>query len=66
GGVLAGGGTGPLAVAEAEATGAVVSPVGEELDAGLLVEDLHRLLPELRSQPHPFTRDKTAATAFHH
>lgn len=34
--------------------------------AGLLVEDLHRLLPELRSQPHPFTRDKTAATAFHH
>ncbi|MEU2504948.1 glutamate decarboxylase [Streptomyces sp. NPDC007863] len=34
--------------------------------AGLLVEDLHRLLPELRSQPHPFTRDKAAATAFHH
>ncbi|MEU9856840.1 glutamate decarboxylase [Streptomyces sp. NPDC047974] len=34
--------------------------------ASLLVEDLHRLLPELRSQPHPFTRDKAAATAFHH
>ncbi|MFD0367129.1 glutamate decarboxylase [Streptomyces sp. NPDC059071] len=34
--------------------------------AGLLVEDLGRLLPELRRQPHPFTRDKEAATSFHH
>ncbi|NML52117.1 glutamate decarboxylase [Streptomyces sp. R302] len=34
--------------------------------ASLFVEDLHRLLPELRSQPHPFTGDKAAATAFHH
>ncbi|MFF6885552.1 glutamate decarboxylase [Streptomyces sp. NPDC012421] len=34
--------------------------------ATLLVEDLKRLLPELRSQPRPFTRDKGAATAFHH
>ncbi|MFI8368723.1 glutamate decarboxylase [Streptomyces sp. NPDC085466] len=34
--------------------------------ATLLVEDLNRLLPELRSQPRPFTRDKGAATAFHH
>ncbi|MFE5794678.1 glutamate decarboxylase [Streptomyces sp. NPDC056503] len=34
--------------------------------ASLLVEDLHRLLPELRSQPRPFTHDKGAATAFHH
>ncbi|MFD5324708.1 glutamate decarboxylase [Streptomyces sp. NPDC127092] len=34
--------------------------------AGLLVEDLARLLPELRRQPHPFTRDKDAATSFHH
>ncbi|MEU3607919.1 glutamate decarboxylase [Streptomyces sp. NPDC035033] len=34
--------------------------------AGLLVEDLNRLLPELRRQPRPFTRDKDAATAFHH
>ncbi|WP_306318581.1 MULTISPECIES: glutamate decarboxylase [unclassified Streptomyces] len=34
--------------------------------AELLVEDLGRLLPELRSQPHPFTRDRGAATGFHH
>ncbi|MFI8254434.1 glutamate decarboxylase [Streptomyces filamentosus] len=34
--------------------------------AGLLVEDLNRLLPELRRQPGPFTRDKEAATSFHH
>ncbi|MGW0119097.1 glutamate decarboxylase [Streptomyces sp. NPDC003327] len=34
--------------------------------AGLLVEDLRRLLPELRRQPHPFTRDTAAATSFHH
>ncbi|MFD6363873.1 glutamate decarboxylase, partial [Streptomyces roseolus] len=34
--------------------------------AGLLVEDLRRLLPELRSQPRPFTRDRAAATSFHH
>jgi glutamate decarboxylase len=30
------------------------------------VEDLGRLLPELRKQPHPITRDKAAATGFHH
>ncbi|MER5739114.1 MULTISPECIES: glutamate decarboxylase [unclassified Streptomyces] len=34
--------------------------------AGLFVEDLHRLLPELRAQPRPLTRDKDAATSFHH
>ncbi|MEU8622416.1 glutamate decarboxylase [Streptomyces sp. NPDC048623] len=34
--------------------------------AGLLVEDLSLLLPELRRQPHPFTDDKKAATSFHH
>ncbi|MFF9149841.1 glutamate decarboxylase [Streptomyces sp. NPDC014861] len=34
--------------------------------ASLLVEDLNRLLPELRSQPRPFTHDKAAATSFHH
>ncbi|GHA96309.1 glutamate decarboxylase [Streptomyces termitum] len=34
--------------------------------AGLLVEDLNRLLPELRRQPRPFTHDKDAATSFHH
>ncbi|MFD8009676.1 glutamate decarboxylase [Streptomyces sp. NPDC058955] len=34
--------------------------------ASLLVEDLHRLLPELRRQPRPFTHDKDAATSFHH
>ncbi|MFI1533512.1 glutamate decarboxylase [Streptomyces anandii] len=34
--------------------------------AELFVEDLARLLPELRRQPHPLTRDKAAATGFHH
>ncbi|MFL6117979.1 MAG: glutamate decarboxylase, partial [Catenulispora sp.] len=34
--------------------------------ADLFVEDLTRLLPELRRQPHPWTRDKEAATGFHH
>ena len=34
--------------------------------AGLFMEDLNRLLPELRRQPHPFTADRGAATAFHH
>ncbi|MFE6226686.1 MULTISPECIES: glutamate decarboxylase [unclassified Streptomyces] len=34
--------------------------------AGLLVEDLHRLLPDLRRQPRPLTHDKDAATSFHH
>jgi glutamate decarboxylase len=34
--------------------------------AELFVEDLGRALPELRRQPHPFTRDKGAATGFHH
>ncbi|MFE0138285.1 glutamate decarboxylase [Streptomyces sp. NPDC059037] len=34
--------------------------------ADLFIADLRRLLPELRSQPHPFTRDREAATGFHH
>ncbi|MFI8192877.1 glutamate decarboxylase [Streptomyces sp. NPDC085946] len=34
--------------------------------AELLVEDLTRLLPELRRQPGPLTRDRSAATGFHH
>ncbi|MFC9258865.1 glutamate decarboxylase [Streptomyces hydrogenans] len=34
--------------------------------ASLLVEDLHRLLPELRAQSGPLIRDKDAATSFHH
>ncbi|MFD3307866.1 glutamate decarboxylase [Streptomyces sp. NPDC058694] len=34
--------------------------------AELFVEDLGRLLPELRQQSHPQTRDKGAATGFHH
>ncbi|MFE9098289.1 glutamate decarboxylase [Streptomyces sp. NPDC007264] len=34
--------------------------------ADLFVEDLARLLPDLRRQPHPMTRDKQAATSFHH
>ncbi|MEU1273306.1 glutamate decarboxylase [Streptomyces sp. NPDC005799] len=34
--------------------------------ADLFVEDLTRLLPELRRQSHPWTRDKEAATGFHH
>ncbi|MFI6563626.1 glutamate decarboxylase [Streptomyces sp. NPDC050534] len=34
--------------------------------ADLFVEDLSRLLPELRKQPHPSPKDKGAATGFHH
>lgn len=34
--------------------------------AELFVEDLGRLVPELRRQPHPLTHDKEAATGFHH
>ncbi|MET7458391.1 glutamate decarboxylase [Streptomyces sp. NPDC005574] len=34
--------------------------------AELFVEDLGRLLPELRRQSRPATRDKEAATGFHH
>ncbi|MDR3080983.1 MAG: glutamate decarboxylase [Streptomyces sp.] len=34
--------------------------------AHLLIEDLTRMLPDLRQQPHPLTRDKVAATSFHH
>ncbi|MEU0618262.1 glutamate decarboxylase [Streptomyces albogriseolus] len=34
--------------------------------ADLFAEDLTRLLPELRSQSHPLTRDRVAATGFHH
>lgn len=34
--------------------------------ADLFIADLRRLLPELRNQPHPFTRDREAATGFHH
>ncbi|MFH9009449.1 glutamate decarboxylase [Streptomyces afghaniensis] len=34
--------------------------------AELLTQDLERLLPELRRQQRPFTRDKGAATSFHH
>lgn len=34
--------------------------------AELLLEDLRALLPELRSQPRPLSRDKGAATSFHH
>ncbi|MGY1526690.1 glutamate decarboxylase [Streptomyces sp. MN3] len=34
--------------------------------ADLFAEDLARLLPELRSQSHPLTRDRDAATGFHH
>jgi glutamate decarboxylase len=34
--------------------------------ADLLAQDLERLLPELRRQPGPLTRDKDAATGFHH
>jgi glutamate decarboxylase len=34
--------------------------------ADLFLADLTRLLPELRRQPHPLTRDKEAATSFHH
>ena len=34
--------------------------------AGLLIEDLGRLLPELRRQPGPLRRDESESTAFHH
>ncbi|MBW8737285.1 MAG: glutamate decarboxylase [Streptomyces turgidiscabies] len=34
--------------------------------AELFMEDLGRLLPELRRQSRPFTHDKDAATGFHH
>lgn len=34
--------------------------------ADLFVQDLTRLLPELRRQPRPFTHDRNAATSFHH
>lgn len=34
--------------------------------AELLIEDLKQLLPELRSQKHPLSHDRTAPTAFHH
>jgi glutamate decarboxylase len=34
--------------------------------AELFVEDLSRLIPQLRRQSHPLTRDKEAATGFHH
>ncbi|MET7602476.1 glutamate decarboxylase [Streptomyces avermitilis] len=34
--------------------------------AELFIEDLSRLLPELRRQAHPLTHDKDAATGFHH
>ncbi|WP_030906402.1 glutamate decarboxylase [Streptomyces sp. NRRL F-5126] len=34
--------------------------------ANLLVADLERLLPELREQDRPLSRDKAAATSFHH
>ncbi|QFZ75038.1 glutamate decarboxylase [Streptomyces fagopyri] len=34
--------------------------------ADLFLEDLDRLVPQLRRQPHPWTRDKQRATGFHH
>ncbi len=34
--------------------------------AALLMDDLQRLLPELRRQPHPLGREAGRATAFHH
>ncbi|MFF3872417.1 glutamate decarboxylase [Streptomyces sp. NPDC001978] len=34
--------------------------------AELFIEDMSRLIPELHRQPHPLTRDKQAATGFHH
>jgi len=34
--------------------------------ADLLMDDLTRLLPELRRQPHPLNRPESVATAFHH
>jgi glutamate decarboxylase len=45
----------------------VVCRNGFSMDlAELFVEDLGRLLPELRRQPHPLTGDKEKATGFHH
>ncbi|MFF5345536.1 glutamate decarboxylase [Streptomyces althioticus] len=34
--------------------------------ADLFAEDLARLLPDLRRQGHPLTKDRNAATGFHH
>ncbi|MFI6093302.1 glutamate decarboxylase [Streptomyces sp. NPDC051218] len=34
--------------------------------AELFMADLSSLVPELREQPRPFTRDRDAATSFHH
>ncbi|MFH8369105.1 glutamate decarboxylase [Streptomyces sp. NPDC018031] len=34
--------------------------------ADLFLDDLERLVPELRAQPGPLTRSPSAATAFHH
>jgi glutamate decarboxylase len=34
--------------------------------ADLFTDDLSRLLPELRRQPHPLNRPESVATAFHH
>ncbi|MFF8613690.1 glutamate decarboxylase [Streptomyces sp. NPDC015350] len=34
--------------------------------AELLVGDLRRVLPDLRRQPHPLSRDKQVVTSFHH
>ncbi|GAA2426846.1 glutamate decarboxylase [Streptomyces mauvecolor] len=45
----------------------VVCRNGFSSDLGaLLLEDLGRLLPELRRQPGPLGRDESVATAFHH
>ncbi|WP_329456427.1 glutamate decarboxylase [Streptomyces sp. NBC_01497] len=45
----------------------VVCRNGFSADLGaLLLDDLERLLPELREQEHPLVRDKAKATAFHH
>ncbi|MEU3247247.1 MULTISPECIES: glutamate decarboxylase [unclassified Streptomyces] len=34
--------------------------------ADLFMEDLTRLVPQLRRQPHPWTQDRQRATGFHH
>ncbi|WP_393079956.1 glutamate decarboxylase [Streptomyces sp. LN704] len=34
--------------------------------ADLFLEDLGRLVPQLRRQPHPWTQDRQRATGFHH
>ncbi|MET7781034.1 MULTISPECIES: glutamate decarboxylase [Streptomyces] len=34
--------------------------------ADLFIEDLSRLVPQLRRLPHPLTQDKEAASGFHH